>query len=846
MKLLSCVIQGFGKFRSVRIDFPTDLTCICEENGYGKTTLAAFLKAMFYGMEQTKKSSKFSDRTHYLPFDGGQYGGMVFFEYNGIKYRVKRTFGSGGAGSKDTYELSADRGNAPYYEDPLGEKIFGIDKASFERTIFITPQETDLSSTDSIRTKLNNFVEGTTDDSNLQQAVAKLEKKAKDYRKKGGPIDTEKARSDKLRKDIVNRDKIADSLQGKYDALAAYDRDIEDLRIQVSKAQDENTLRADWDHYDELTGAVYDARDSINAIKDRYPYGVPAVEEVASARKALAGCETDLAVLQKKTFTAEDEALLADYARKFANGIPNDESLDRVAADVHRVQELDAGIAADSAKTPTESQAALKRRFDGRLPDESDLQALEGYEKQYREEDEAYSAVPDMQPSKPAGRKLNVMLLIIAAVLLVAGIGVCFAQLIAGIVLIVIGVVVALIDGFLYLNKASNAHSAGALNTQKLAHKDKRDEAGNRIGAIIMPYGYSFEGGVLFGSSSFKKDLASYREYLAEENERLADLHAKQQERAAKADALRMYFRRFGIEGDQLADSHARLREQINTYNTLRERKNASKKGEEVTYASYQAHMKAVMDFCGKYGLPADSLESMKQAIDEADTDSRNCSGYVDAYNEAARKANEFMARKKLAPRPEGRSVDIDSINAVIQTKLKERGQIALETDNAEREVEARQGFENDLEDSREKLAKYTASVDIILKTKEALKAADDRLKDKYANPISGSFDKYEKLLQKTTGEKIYMTRDLTVRFEHAGEERGEEYLSSGQRAACALCYRLAILDNMYSGEKPFLILDDPFCYMDASHFASSKALLENLSGSFQIIYLTCHESRMI
>ena len=58
MRLKSCHIINFGKFSDKDIFFDGGLTSICRENGYGKTTLAAFLEAMFFGMDSTRKNSK--------------------------------------------------------------------------------------------------------------------------------------------------------------------------------------------------------------------------------------------------------------------------------------------------------------------------------------------------------------------------------------------------------------------------------------------------------------------------------------------------------------------------------------------------------------------------------------------------------------------------------------------------------------------------------------------------------------------------------------------------------------------------------------------------------------------
>lgn len=42
-------IENFGVLSGFDYEFPEGLAVICRENGFGKSTLAAFLKAMFYG-----------------------------------------------------------------------------------------------------------------------------------------------------------------------------------------------------------------------------------------------------------------------------------------------------------------------------------------------------------------------------------------------------------------------------------------------------------------------------------------------------------------------------------------------------------------------------------------------------------------------------------------------------------------------------------------------------------------------------------------------------------------------------------------------------------------------------
>ena len=73
-----------------------------------------------------------------------------------------------------------------------------------------------------------------------------------------------------------------------------------------------------------------------------------------------------------------------------------------------------------------------------------------------------------------------------------------------------------------------------------------------------------------------------------------------------------------------------------------------------------------------------------------------------------------------------------------------------------------------------------------------------------------------------------------------------DRFLSAGQRSVCALCFRLALMENMYGAEKPFLVLDDPFAELDEGHFEKTAKTLTALAKDVQIIYFCCHASRKV
>ena len=78
MKLLKCHIQNFGKLQDFNYDFQNGLNTIKQDNGFGKTTFATFIKSMFYGLD-TQANARFekSDRKKYIPWQGGIYGGSI-------------------------------------------------------------------------------------------------------------------------------------------------------------------------------------------------------------------------------------------------------------------------------------------------------------------------------------------------------------------------------------------------------------------------------------------------------------------------------------------------------------------------------------------------------------------------------------------------------------------------------------------------------------------------------------------------------------------------------------------------------------------------------------------------
>lgn len=147
MKFVSCFVSGFGKLCNQAFDLNKDVVEIKAKNGGGKTTLAAFLESMLYGLENSRsRSTEENARLKYEPWQGGGFGGSLTFTHAGKTYRIERKFGK--TPSADSVKLY-DKSNMPCYEfgenvSNLGELLLGVNRETYKRSAYI-PQGAILS-----------------------------------------------------------------------------------------------------------------------------------------------------------------------------------------------------------------------------------------------------------------------------------------------------------------------------------------------------------------------------------------------------------------------------------------------------------------------------------------------------------------------------------------------------------------------------------------------------------------------------------------------------------------------------------------------------------------------------
>ena len=113
-----------------------------------------------------------------------------------------------------------------------------------------------------------------------------------------------------------------------------------------------------------------------------------------------------------------------------------------------------------------------------------------------------------------------------------------------------------------------------------------------------------------------------------------------------------------------------------------------------------------------------------------------------------------------------------------------------------------------------------------------------------YIGPVERGFREYAATLLTPRLGHVMVDKDLHLHIDAQGAAREVGCFSAGTADSIMLCMRLALVDALFTKEKPFLILDDPFVNLDDWHTARGLELLRQVAASRQIIYLVCNSSR--
>lgn len=312
MRFISCHIAGFGKFVNRSFDLSQNIVLIKAENGWGKTTLAAFLESMLFGLDNGRsKAVSANDRIKYEPWTGGVFGGSLVFSYAGKTYRIERTFGKTLA--QDTAKIY-DSNRMLCYDfgekaERLGERIFGMDKESYQKSAYIPQGGVETGSLpDTLKNRLLTLLSAQKTENGELGAVERLENAERALRAKRKPakgkLDELDERLEYLARQKIEAQKSAQEASETELLLRAQSRRIAETgqRLEQAFADIKRCVR-EWERSENLASRA-DAEKKLQDLNAFFGAASPATVNADGLQNAVNefyALQTELAGLETKT-----------------------------------------------------------------------------------------------------------------------------------------------------------------------------------------------------------------------------------------------------------------------------------------------------------------------------------------------------------------------------------------------------------------------------------------------------------------------------------------------------------------------------------------------------------------
>lgn len=796
MKLLACHIENFGKLSDLSLNFSEGINVINEANAWGKSTLAVFLKAMFYGLDAKKEAGAFEkERVLYRPWQGGSFGGEVDFETEGKRYRISRTFGA--TEKTDQFYLYDLSTNLESYDfsDKIGEELFDLDSASFRRSIYIAQNDCVSDVSDGINAKLGNLAENTDDINNFEHATRRLRDMLNQLTpdRVTGSIKKRKNYITQLTQELRGFEAAQEGLEGikrKEQVVSAQIQELLVIRKSYAEAlvvaSEDSRKKELYMQYDAMCKEVEEKEQQRDSFKEVFSAGVPSTEEfqaqLSIARK-MEEAKTTLKGLELSISEHEDWSMLQEM---FETEVPSESNID------FSIEMLSA---VDKQKEEIARQEAKLSVVDEQLAEEIIPPLFEG----------------------PIGHK---------------------AFLFTGIGVIVVGVAVLgawdmnllpIMEGQKLIIAALFAIACGAIFAL--------------VGAVL---GYKVEKQKSDWQAEVEKE---HQEALAQQenlNEKITSLKEAVRDVHETIGTFLGKFHVYCGVGEYQARLYE-LKNQLHEYIRLEE-KLTDCIGERENYQSLRAQ---IVTFAKTYGLTlGEDVSSSLAALQNKATEYQMAQN---AYLEVAKKKEEFEQRQdksfwaKTALCP----YSIDELNGMIEQadfKLEElksaKAQYEKQLEDLQEQLDLRDEKLIELEEMQQLQAEDTKKYNLLKLTHDFLQRAKEQFTAKYMDPIANGFSKYYRMLTNDTQADWMIDANINLKVREQGELRETRWLSAGYQDLIGVCMRLALVDAMYREEKPFLILDDPFVNLDKEKVECGNELLLEVAKEYQVIYFTCHDSR--
>lgn len=742
MRLINISIENFGKLSDFKLDMESNPVVILEDNGWGKSTLATFIRVMFFGFEgEGKKKLEERERYRCKPWNNGVYGGSIEFEADSKRYLIQRTFGAKAADDESKLvDITTKLPSKDYDADTLGEQLFGIDSESYIRTLFIGQGNLAVRNDknnieDSITAKIGNLTEATDDINNFANVMERLSK-AQNQIKSGNK---------KGEFNLLNIER--DGIIAKINNAKYLDDEINYFENEIKKIDEE--IGGHKKEMEELEKEFI-----ISGKKEAFETRKKSYEQLLKRKE-----ETD----------AKVDALKAYFLDK----VPEISEIESVMNDVRAYQELKNRCENEKVKLENVSQTNHYQHEKDILQMRKEI-AINEWK---HEKANLLDAYKDNCESTKASVTANMNMTIVSGIVI---------AVVLGLVALVVNVMAG---------KAAIAVTALCI-------------AGVVAGLVIMAVAVWMKPKMIENKvSQIEKPVMPAEPDFSLDEERLEKLRLEEQDKGGQNENYLLSVKNMNSMKEKILEWFS-VYGITNSNDWLRDLYTAKQKVESLN--DYITKQKDIENELAEFG-------------DEIKEES--------ASYEQVRDSKEIMRRRD----------ELDDICDALRDRATQIKKACDEKYDIKAEVEDQRSR---LDSIDEKLEELGHKYDIIKSTADYLARAKDLLSSRYMDPINDAFVRYYSYITTEYLDGYELDAEINVTRQEMGHKRAQYSLSKGYQDLVDVALRMSLVDVMYKGEKPWIILDDPFVNLDTDKLTQVKEFIEEIAKEYQVIYFTCHESR--
>lgn len=357
--------------------------------------------------------------------------------------------------------------------------------------------------------------------------------------------------------------------------------------------------------------------------------------------------------------------------------------------------------------------------------------------------------------------------------------------------------------------------------------------------------------------------LESYRAYRSEADRALESTAETRKQIDALAESLDGWACALGLEGRAAlsAETLDALAADADAMERAGWEERAAREALDEAERAAGGKVLGLRSFAARYGMevgqesPAELAKALPELLDrlaglvacKAELES----GLSLASKQLSEWREQNAERLEAARQQVAQDVDVDLKEHVAALQSEREELLAARSQYEERrsvlleELEGYPAVAQEIKLLSQRKQEATARLNTVLRTAELLSDARRSLDNRYLGGLTMRFNDYTETLLEDEGLSVVVGSDFDVAVAKDGSAHDVASYSSGYRDLLDLCFRMALVDTVFEGEPPFIVMDDPFANLDAGKISRAMMLLALLAQGKQIIYFTCHASRM-